>query len=158
LIARLLEPCAGGAIRILLAHLVVVPCILGLVASGFTGHSTIARPSAVAKPWCAGAVSWSTARRRVGRTVRVKARVVRAYYASSSSGRPTFLDLGHPYPSRSRLTLLIWGSDRDNFPSAPERMFRQGRLVCAQGTVTLYRGVPEIQLSVWDAVNRLIRS
>ena len=142
-------------IRILLAHLILIPCVLGLVATGFTGHTT-AQPSAAARTWCAGAVSWTSARKHLGSSVRVKAHVVRAYYASSSSGRPTFLDLGHAYPSKSRLTLLIWGSERGHFPSAPELMFRRGRLVCAQGTVTLYRGVPEIELSLWDPVDRLI--
>jgi hypothetical protein len=115
------------------------------------GAATLA-PSA----WCGGSQSWQSARQDVGRLVRVRARVVRAFYAFSSSGRPTFLDLGHAYPSRSRLTILIWGRDRVNFPRAPERMFRRGTLLCGQGVVSTYRGVPQIEVALWDAEGRLL--
>jgi hypothetical protein len=88
--------------------------------------------------------------------VRVKARVSQATYARTSAGGPTFLDLGNRYPNRNRLTLLIWGRNRTNFPSAPERMFRRGRLVCAQGVVSTYRGVPQIEVAVWDSARRMM--
>jgi hypothetical protein len=107
-----------------------------------------------ARAWCKGAVSASAARHMTGRLVRVKARVVRSYYASSSNGSPTFIDFVAAYPSPARLTLVIWGENRTNFPSAPERMFRRGVLVCAQGVVTLYQGVAEIEVGSWDAVGR----
>ena len=92
----------------------------------------------------------------MGQIVRVKARVVSVFYARSSNGRPTFMNLGRDYPNPRRLTVLVWGGDRANFPRAPERMFRAGSLICAQGRVTLYRGVAEIEVSLWDAQGRLL--
>jgi hypothetical protein len=88
--------------------------------------------------------------------IRVKARIVAVVYARSSSGRPTFIDLGHAFPNRNRLTLVIWGEDRLNFPAPPERLFRLGQLICAQGFVTSYRGVPQLRVSLWDAQGRLL--
>jgi hypothetical protein len=77
-------------------------------------------------------------------------------YARSSNGRPTFINLGAAYPNPNRLTILIWGEDRPNFPRAPERMFGPGQTICAQGRVTLYRGVSEIEVALWDAQGRLL--
>jgi hypothetical protein len=106
--------------------------------------------------WCNGSQSWQSARRNLGEPVRVRARVVRSYYAASTSGRPTFLDLGRAYPSRGRLTVLIWGRNRTNFPQPPEQMFRRGTLICAQGVVTSYRGVAELEVALWDSRGRLL--
>jgi hypothetical protein len=137
--------------------------LLFLILCTFIGAAAKAVPTstAAAMPlrltaWCGGSESWQSAGRKTGRLVRVKARVVSAVYARSSSGRPTFINLGHSYPNPNRLTLLIWGRNRANFPAAPERMFRRGRLVCAQGIVTRYRGVPEIEVAIWDPAARLM--
>jgi hypothetical protein len=106
--------------------------------------------------WCGGSQAWQAARRHMGEPFRVRARVASVHYAASSSGRPTFLDLGHAYPSRNRLTVLIWGRNRSNFPRPPERMFRRGTVICAQGVLTSHRGVPEIEVALWDADGRLL--
>lgn len=106
--------------------------------------------------WCQGSESVAQARRDLGVPVRVKARVVRAYWARTSGGRPTFLDLGFAYPHPRRLSLVIWGSDRVNFPRPPEKMFRRGTLICAQGIVSTYRGVTQMEVSLWDAQGRLL--
>jgi hypothetical protein len=63
--------------------------------------------------------------------------------------------MGRGYPSPGRVTLVIWGRDRGNFPFAPERYLR-GRVVCAQGVVRLYRGVPQITVAIWDATENLL--
>ena len=112
--------------------------------------------SAARSSWCAGAQSLNAARSHTGTPIRIKARIARVYFASSSSGSPTFIDLGAAYPSRKRVTLVIWGRDRVNFPRAPERMFSRGSFVCAQGVVRRYGGVPQIEVSLWDAAGRLL--
>jgi hypothetical protein len=127
---------------------------VGLVSAPPATPHSAARSSGSA--WCNGSESWRAARASVGEPIRVRARVVRSYYASTTSGRPTFIDLGHAYPSRSRVTILIWGRNRVNFPRAPELMFRPGTLVCAQGVVELYRGVPEIEVVLYDSRDRLL--
>jgi len=88
--------------------------------------------------------------------IRIRGRVIRTYYASSSRGRPTFIDLLHPYPDRRRVTLVIWGEDRVNFPTPPERMFKRGQLICAQGIPHRYAGAVNIEVGLWDAVSRLL--
>ena len=106
--------------------------------------------------WCAGAESWQSARRSSGRVpVHVKARVASITYARSSRGQPTFIDLGAAYPAPSRLTLVIWGRNRVNFPNRPELMFRPGQAVCAQGFVYRYRGIAQIEVALWDSRGRL---
>jgi hypothetical protein len=132
----------------------VLPALLALVLAAPAGAAS--RSASTAAAWCQGAVSWQAARRSVGDVVRVKGRVVRSYYAASSSGRPTFLDLGRGYPDANRLTILIWGSDRANFPSAPERMFKRGTMLCAQGLVSRYRGVAQMEVALYDRAGRLL--
>ena len=126
---------------------------LAAAPAGSTRSSAV--PS-TASAWCQGWESWRSARQSVGELVRVKARVARSYFASSSRGQPTFLDLGHAYPSPSRLTVVIWGRNRVNFPRPPERMFRRGTTICAQGFVRRYRGVAHIEVALWDAKGRLL--
>jgi hypothetical protein len=143
--------------RVALAIAVAFCAWVAPIAGG-TGHAAqvgAAHPT-LAKAWCTGAVSWRAARAQIGEPVRVKGRVVRSVYASRSAGKPTFLDLGNAYPKQNRLTILIWGRNRRNFPSAPERMFRRGRLICAQGFVRRYRGVPQIEVALWDAEGNLL--
>jgi endonuclease YncB( thermonuclease family) len=106
--------------------------------------------------WCAGAIDWQAARAGVGEAVRVRAPVVRAHYARTSNGRPTFVDLGRGYPDPGRLTVLIWGRSRANFPSAPEEMFPPGEPICVEGTVSTHRGVAQIQVARWDPDGRLL--
>ncbi|HET8528582.1 MAG TPA: hypothetical protein VFL60_06710 [Gaiellaceae bacterium] len=122
----------------------------GLAAAVFTAPAGSAA-------WCSGSVSVAKARTSVGKVVRVKARVASAYYARASNGSPTFIDLQFAYPDSRRLTLVIWRENRGNFPSAPERMFRRGTLVCVRGVVGRYGGAAQIEVSAWNAPGRLIR-
>ena len=63
-------------------------------------------------------------------------------YARSSRGQPTFLNLDRPFPNQI-FTVVIWGSNRSNFPQAPESMYRDER-ICATGLIESFRGVPQI--------------
>jgi hypothetical protein len=92
---------------------------------------------------CKGAVSWARAAARLGSSVTVQARVVGTNFAQSSGGSPTFIDLGNSYPNPHRLTIVIWSENRSAFGGSPEVKFR-GRVVCARGVVSTYRGVPQI--------------
>lgn len=69
--------------------------------------------------------------------------MVDAYFASSSSGQPTFLNIGHAYPHPGRFTVVIWRENRGTFGGSPESRFR-GRVLCVTGLVQTYGGVPEI--------------
>ena len=68
--------------------------------------------------------------------------VASTHYSIRTTGRPTFLNLGHPYP-KEEFTIVIWGSDRNRFLAAPE-VFYRGKKICVTGRIVEYRGKPEI--------------
>lgn len=88
----------------------------------------------------AATVNSGEARNHVGETATVCDVVASAHYAPRSKGRPTFLNLGHPYPNPD-FTAVIWGEDRAKF-GAPENL--EGHRVCVTGAIQSYRGGPEI--------------
>lgn len=78
---------------------------------------------------------------RVGEVVRVCGAVESASWAREIGGRPTFLNLGRPYPDQP-FTVVIWGEDRPRF-GAPERSYA-GRRICVAGRIRLHEGTPRI--------------
>lgn len=101
--------------------------------------------AAVAPAPCPGAIAWDAAGEHVGQIVTVRGPVVDAAFASASRGQPTFLNIGKGYPDPGRFTVVIWIPNRDNFPAAPEELYR-GRMICVTGEVTLYNGLPEMEI------------
>jgi hypothetical protein len=119
-------------------RLLVLSLLAGAVAvptAGSTGMTSSAS--------CRGAISWTAARQAVGRIATVKGPVVDAYYARSSNGSPTFLNVGRAYPSPSRFTIVIWSENRARF-GTPERRYR-GRTICVRGRVSTYQGAPQME-------------
>ena len=87
-----------------------------------------------------GAISWTEARQHVGERVTVCGEVKGSTYASTSNGRPTFLDIGEAYPNANGLTVTIWGENRDTyFPEDPRIMY-DGQTICVTGEIYLYEG------------------
>lgn len=83
-------------------------------------------------------ISATEASEHVGEHVTVCGRVAGKYTATTSPGTPTFVSLdrsGHDQV----FTILIWRDDRSRVGHVPE----SGK-VCATGTITAYRGTPEI--------------
>jgi len=97
------------------------------------------------------AIPWSDAGRYEGETIILYGPVVDSHFASTSSGQPTFLNLGKPYPDPDRFTVLIWGDERqgfiDAFGGSPEDIFLH-RDVCVRGLIEYYEGSYEIILRV----------
>ena len=54
-------------------------------------------------------INWIEADDYVGEFVTVCGPVVSAYFATSTNGQPTFLNIGKEYPDPERFTALIWG-------------------------------------------------
>lgn len=96
---------------------------------------------------CKDAVPWSEAKSHVGKQITVLGPVADTNYAATTPGKPTFLDIGKPYPSPDRFTVLIWGDARDAFPAPPEQMYA-GKTICVTGLVEDYKGSPEIIASL----------
>ncbi|MBI5687332.1 MAG: DNA-binding protein [Verrucomicrobia bacterium] len=68
--------------------------------------------------------------------------VASARYSENGKSQPTFLNLGKPYPNQD-FTVVIWGSDRENFKEPPEKFYLH-KNITVTGEVTTYRGKPEI--------------
>jgi hypothetical protein len=77
----------------------------------------------------------------VGESATVCGTAASIHQATRSKGEPTFINLDKPYPNQI-FTVLIWGSDRYKFGD-PEQKYA-GKQVCVTGTITSFRGVPEI--------------
>lgn len=115
-----------------------------------TQRSPATQPSPPADevvPFCSGDLRWDQAQSHLGAVVSVYGEVVETTFRSDTSGEPTFLNVGRPFPDPQRLTVVIWGTNRSRFPEAPERMY-QGKTICVTGTVGVYQGRTEIEVSL----------
>ncbi len=88
-----------------------------------------------------GNYATNEASNHIGEEATVCGIVSGGYYARSSRGQPTFINLDGSYPNQT-FTIVIWGSDRDKFGS-PERKYNNKR-ICATGMIDSYRGIPQI--------------
>ena len=87
-------------------------------------------------------ISSSDAISHVGDRATVCGTVVDSRYATGSKGKPTFLNFDRAYPNHL-FTVVIWGSERGNFPKNPERHYLNKR-VCAAGLIETFRGKAQI--------------
>jgi hypothetical protein len=58
------------------------------------------------------------------------------------SSHNTCISLGSPFPGQ-KITILIKGKDRNNFPSPPEKLYT-GKTVCVKGPVEMQNGQPAV--------------
>ena len=79
----------------------------------------------------------------IGKNECVCGEVVSSNYASGSKNKPTFLNLGRPYPNH-RFTVVIWGRNRDKFPPSPEHYYLNEN-ICVTGKVDTYEGLYQIE-------------
>lgn len=101
---------------------------------------------------CQSAISWDEAHQYQGKTIAVTGPVVEIASRMSVEGNPTFLNVGRAFPSRQRLSLVIWGRNRHEFESA-FGWGLEGKDICAKGKIEMYRGVPQMELSFSDQLH-----
>jgi uncharacterized protein YraI len=89
-------------------------------------------------------IPWDEAHYYYGEYKTVCGKVVDSYYASTTSGQPTFLNIGRPYPDPKRFTVIIWGRNRGNFPSNPENYY-YAKSICVKGSIENYKGSAQIE-------------
>lgn len=120
--------------------------LLAALAGAVTIGSATASSGTIASNTgtCQGALSWKRAATLEGTVHTFTGRVAGTKYAASSTGSPTFLDVGNRYPNPNRLSLVIWIENRAAF-GHPEQTYR-GKRICVRGRATDYRGTPEIIL------------
>jgi DNA/RNA endonuclease YhcR with UshA esterase domain len=86
-------------------------------------------------------LSAAQAKNHIGEKATVCGTVAGVHTATNSKGSPTFINLDERYPHQV-FTILIWGEDLNKFNPAPSAW--DGKRVCATGTISSYRGAPEI--------------
>jgi hypothetical protein len=124
------------------------PVLLIQTASTSEDNSpqTPSEPATLAEPQIpSGAISWTEASQHIGETVTIYGTIVEATYASSSSGKPTFINIGAVYPDKSGVSIVIWEDYRSRFSSAPEVLY-SGKTVCVTGEIYLYRDACYIEV------------
>ena len=102
-------------------------------------------------PIVSQAISWDKATQYIGKDVTVTGSVVGITYAVHSRGSPTFINLGLNYPDPARLTVVIWGEDRDKFKPNPEKTY-QGKNLYVRGVVGEYKGSPQIVVKLPEQI------
>ncbi|CAN5518858.1 hypothetical protein BH23CHL2_BH23CHL2_05780 [soil metagenome] len=95
---------------------------------------------------CDDAIPWDEAKNHIGEAATVFGPVVDTEYANQSIGQPTFINLGEPYPSEARFTVVIWEENRSRFPENPETAY-MGKGVCVTGTIETFNQLPQIKVS-----------
>lgn len=92
-----------------------------------------------------GAINWTEAGKHVGETITVYGPVAGSKYANTSNNQPTYIDIGARYPDSSRVSIVVWGEDRDNFSGSPEKVYL-GKTVSVTGEVYIYSGACNIKV------------
>jgi len=91
-------------------------------------------------PISAQTISPTDAKNHIGERETVCGTITQVHTATTSAGVPTFIDFDKPYPNQP-FTAVIWQRDKANVGKVPST----GTL-CVSGTITNYRGKPEITL------------
>ncbi len=108
-------------------------------------------PKTETPPTPAGAISWDKAKDHIGDRTTVCGPVVGTKYGATSSGKPTWLNIGKDYPSSERFVVIIWGENRGNFPQPPEDYYL-GKTICVTGLIQEYEGIPQIEVTTPDQI------
>lgn len=85
--------------------------------------------------------SWDDASSMLGKTTRVCGPLVSIANVSEPWGDASFFNLGADYPNLDRFTIVVWEESSHRL-----RDVLQGEQVCATGRVSLYKGVPQLEL------------
>lgn len=91
----------------------------------------------------------------IGETRQVCGNVGGVMWAKKSKGKPTFVNLGRPFPD-APFTIIIWENVRARFEQPPELLYTGGRL-CVQGLIGEHRGMPQIVLQDPAQITRVER-
>jgi hypothetical protein len=86
-------------------------------------------------------------REHEGQNATVCGMVASVRQASTSKGKPTYINLDVPWPNQI-FAAVIWEEDLPKVGSLP----RLGTHMCTKGLITYYHGVPEIILRTSEQV------
>lgn len=111
---------------------------VGLGLAALIGTAQIADRTAESGP-----LSARQAIQHVGEVATVCGSVASTHFARLSNERPTFINLGKPYPHQV-FTIVVWGEDRPAFSEPPENL---SGYLCVTGRISSYHGVAEMEVS-----------
>lgn len=132
--------------RIAIILVLGIMLVVGIACGGGGEAAPTPTPTATLTPVISCDLNWNEAKDNIGQWMTVCGPVVDTHYATTSNGKPTFLNIGEDYPSTSRFTVVIWGDDRDKFPAAPENYY-YGKKIAVTGLIESYGGIAEIAVS-----------
>ena len=122
----------------------------GLAFSNAGGSQSLTTPALSTSPvspvYSGDELSWEDAIDHVGEIVTICGPVAGTYWASSSNGKPTFINVGRDYPAPDRFVVLIWDDYRSTFSQPPEEYFL-GKMICVTGLIREYDGCAEVVIS-----------
>lgn len=128
------------------------PCLRDLGCQMANPHileeSGVIDPKVIAKAprgsSCDNAIPWTEARQNVGRTLVVVGRVASVTTsAENQTSIATWINVGEPFPSVNRLTLVIW-NDAPFKLKQPKTL--EGKFICAVGKILSHRGSAQIAI------------
>ncbi|SEC07332.1 hypothetical protein SAMN04489844_1624 [Nocardioides exalbidus] len=93
-------------------------------------------------------VSWNEADGEVGNRAEVCGRLVSVSFDPGSEA--TFFNLGKDYPDPNRFTIVVWNSSKDLANDFRSATTEGGQKVCAEGDVSEYDGVAQIEFDSGD--------
>ena len=146
------------------AFTILLVCAMGLIAYLVVNEPNAASSEVVATSdfrdtsastpageSCDNPLEWGDASRYLDRVAAVAGPVAAVTYREDVRGQPTWIDLGEAFPSPDRLVLVIWGRNRASMSRVLNRV-STGDAVCAQGAISEFRGVLQIEIESPDQV------
>jgi very-short-patch-repair endonuclease len=94
---------------------------------------------------CNEPLSWTKAGEHEGEIRAFSGTVTDVVSRPRSKGAPVFINIGEAYPSKRRLTAVIWSSEADIFQSRLQTGLA-GRIICVLGEVSMRDSVAQIVL------------
>jgi len=98
---------------------------------------------------CQNPISWENASGQIGRNVAIKGHINKITFRQDVKGEPTWIEIRDNLSEAESLTLIIWGNNRPVFESMLTGLKKHDE-VCAMGSVSDYKGKPQIKLSSLD--------
>lgn len=127
-----------------------------LTAPGSTQTNAMVRPELriYGSLNCVNPLRWTDAREHVGETVTVVGPYVATAAKRDFAGSPLWMDIGEPYPSKNRVSIVIWGANWTKFDL--RALDLRGLIdlsydfgyphICVQGRIGVYKGAVQIEI------------
>ena len=118
----------------------LLPVLLVLMFAGLI-LSRIYRPEP-SNPEPEVQINASEAENHIGKAAKVCGKVASSEFLPQIKGKPTFLNLGRPYPNQF-FTVVIWNDDRNRWRQSPKKLYAKQK-ICVIGVIETHKNIPQI--------------